>query len=268
MKKIFALAVFLVFLSGCAAKRPGGDEFLKREVTVGTGTYGYRVFVPRKSPPGEKLPILLYLHGAGARGEANESQVLGLSESVTSQPDKIPFLIVAPQCRPSTFWGASETAEQTFAALDKAIQEFNGDSERIYIAGYSMGASGAWQFASAYPDKFAALILISGSAPDRISQNEKDLMLSEATSVIESPDPYAAWAEKLHKTPVWIFHGSADDTNTVEDTRKMVDALKTAGNTNVQYTEFPDGGHIIAVRALSQPGLFDWMLQQAKQKNQ
>ena len=113
MKKIFALAAFLLVLAGCAARRPGGDEFLKREVTVGATDYGYRVFVPRQTPPGEKLPVLLYLHGVGARGEANESQVLGLSESITaSQPDKVPFLIVAPQCRSGVSWGAREMADQ------------------------------------------------------------------------------------------------------------------------------------------------------------
>ena len=76
MKRLSILLVFSFLIFSCKSRLPLTD-FLKREVTVGDKTYGYRVYVPPGRQPGEKLPVMLYLHGSGSRGTDNESQIEG-----------------------------------------------------------------------------------------------------------------------------------------------------------------------------------------------
>ena len=49
-------------------------------------------------------------------------------------------------------------------------------------------------------------------------------------------------ADKI-RTPLLIVHGAEDRTVSVEQSRAMVDALKDAGFTRMQYVELPDGDH-------------------------
>jgi dipeptidyl aminopeptidase/acylaminoacyl peptidase len=48
-------------------------------------------------------------------------------------------------------------------------------------------------------------------------------------ALCSAPDPHAAFAGAIGKTPVWIFHGGQDDTVDVNESRKMAAALKAAG---------------------------------------
>jgi len=72
-------------------------------------------------------------------------------------------------------------------------------------------------------------------------------------------NPYSDVAEKIRKTPVWVFHGSADDTVPVTESRRMVAALKAAGG-RVRYSEYPGVGHNSWDRAYAEPAFFPWLL--------
>ena len=41
--------------------------------------------------------------------------------------------------------------------LDDVLQRYNVDPKRVYLTGISMGGYGAWDFASRYPEYFAAV---------------------------------------------------------------------------------------------------------------
>jgi predicted peptidase len=69
---------------------------------------------------------------------------------------------VLPQCKKDSFWAASDMADYAVAALDEAVREFNGDPDRLYLAGFSLGGYGTWQIAAANPGKFAALVPVAG----------------------------------------------------------------------------------------------------------
>jgi len=74
----------------------------------------------------------------------------------------------------------------------------------------------------------------------------------------------AAMAKAIGQTPVWAFHGDADESVPVDYSRKMVQALKDAGSKNVRYTEYPHEGHLIVSKAFSEPGLLEWLAQRRK----
>ena len=58
----------------------------------------------------------------------------------------------------------------------------------------------------------------------------------------DTPNPYEFIAKSVSAIPVWIFHGDADKSVSVEESRKMAAALKAIG-ANVQYTELPGVDH-------------------------
>jgi predicted peptidase len=72
-------------------------------------------------------------------------------------------------------------------------------------------------------------------------------------------------AQKVGKTPTWIFHGAADPLVPVTEARKMAEALKTGGG-DVRYTEYEGVDHNAWDRAYAEPDLFSWMLSHTLEK--
>jgi predicted peptidase len=112
-KTIFTIGVILL-ISNCSNNYFNFEkpEFLKREVTINSNTYGYRVFVPKNRQPNQKLPVMLYLHGSDERGDDNEAQIKNFEKLIGENPQNFQFIIVFPQCRRNTFW-AGEMTEQS-----------------------------------------------------------------------------------------------------------------------------------------------------------
>lgn len=258
MKLSIILGLALLFLSSCSSLRNDVD-FLRREVRVGENTYGYRVYVPKDRQPGQKLPVMLYLHGSGSRGTDNEQQVRGFNKFIKDNPQNFNFIIVFPQGRPETFWDPA-MLEQATRALDQTVKEFDGDEKRLYVSGWSLGGVGSWHAALLYPNKFAAVVPIAG----RIVPMDFELAnsSSEILAMANAPDPYKAFAEKLKGTPIWIFHGGKDESMPLTESRAMNEALKQAGNPDLHYTEFEGMGHYSVEAAFTSPELFAWLAKQ------
>jgi predicted peptidase len=148
---------------------------------------------------------------------------------------------------------------QALKALDQTIKEFNGDMQRTYLTGLSMGGYGAWIIAAENPSKFAAVAVVCGGVrpPPRVNVPEAN------TSLAASADPYGAVAAKIGKTPVWVFHGGADPVVPVTESRKMVEAIKAIGG-SVRYNEYEGVGHNSWDKAYSEAEIFPWMLAQKR----
>jgi len=208
---------------------------------------------------------MLYLHGSGARGDDNIAQVDGFRWAIEPIKDKIDFIVVLPQCDDDTFWAAQNMAEYAITALDQTVKEFNGDPQRLYLAGFSLGGYGVWQIAAANPGKFAALVPVAGGVVGSypINPNDRAAIIPSVGKMLDSPEPYAAVAEAIGKTPVWAFHGTKDDAVPADFARRIVKAMSVAGNgNNVTYTEYPEDGHQIFGKAISEPGFLEWLAQQ------
>lgn len=259
MRRHLILFALVALVGSCKSGLPP-VEFLRRVVKVGDVTYRYRVYVPKDRQAGQKLPVLLYLHGSGSRGTDNESQIIGFNKFIAENPQNFNFIIVFPQGRSETFWDTA-MLEQATAALDQTVKEFDGDEKRLFVSGFSLGGVGTWHAALLYPQKFAAIVPIAG----RITPMEYEVSNTSPAilAMANSDDPYKAFAEKLKNTPTWIFHGGKDESMPVDLSRKMYEALKQAGNNNVHYTEFEGMGHYSVEAAFNTPELFEWL---AKQK--
>jgi predicted peptidase len=270
--KIFVKSVLCSLLLLAAQSLWGqtpSQELLRREVKLSAETYGYRVYVPQNRNPKKKLPVMLFLHGNGVNGTDNERHIRGINEIVYKYPQFFNFIIVFPQARPNTFWVGNMT-DQALKALDQTVQEFNGDSNRLYLSGFSMGGYGTWSTAAVYPNKFAALIPIAGGIvpPFQIPAFLKKSFPSAIAEIIDAPDPYNALAKRIGKTSVWMTHGSADESVPVSESRKISQALKQNGNKNVFYTEYENTNHNdVIFKAFSEPKFYQWLANQKLKKN-
>jgi len=235
--------------------------FLDRTVTVGGETYHYQVYVPAQWDKKHSWPVVLFLHGAGERGDDGTMQSdVGIGTGIRKHIDRWPAIVVMPQCRKETWWSSDPKMEaQAMAALEKSIKEFRGDKDRIYLSGLSMGGYGSWAYGSKYAGKFAAMVVICGGVkvPESIR--------SRFPNVTQSEDPYTDVAKKIGKTPVWIFHGGADPTVSVVESQKMNEALKAAGG-DVRYTEYPEVKHNSWDKAYAEAELPKWLFAQSLKK--
>lgn len=269
MKFCLLTGLVLVFSFSCA-KRPDGsntpsfspDVFLERSGKRGSETFRYRVFVPNNRKVGERLPVMLYLHGADDRGDDNLLQLRGLAEHIKSHPQDFRFIVVFPQCPANGFWD-KELMWQAEDALQQSITEFDGDESRLYLAGFSLGGFGVWTRAVTHPMEFAAIIPMSGRVLPR--PNERNLLGDYVLELVDAPDPYAAYAERIGNTPIWIFHGADDKIVPVEGSRMMVQALKNVRNENLVFSELQGIGHYIVDAAFGNPDLFNWLAKQRRQ---
>jgi predicted peptidase len=250
------VAISILFGTAAGANAQEGPMPLeKKTYTDAKGKdLPYRLLKPDTIDPKAKYPLVLFLHGAGERGNDNEAQVKhGVAEFAKAANRKAyPCFLAAPQCPARTMWSdvrrgagsqqqAAEPAEPARLAmemLDALQKEFPIDAKRIYITGLSMGGYGTWDLICRYPDKFAAAVPICGGG------DEKE-------------------AAKIAKMPIWVFHGAKDPAVPVARSRNMVAALKKAGG-SPKYTEYPNEGHASWIPAYKDAELFKWLFAQKK----
>lgn len=244
------LALCLLSLPSLA-QMPDTTLFEARLHIQGTDTLPYRFYRSKKAETtNEALPLVIFLHGAGERGNDNVAQLTHcvrffLDDTITNN---YPFLLVAPQCPEgkrwvNTDWSLPEhqmepepTAEMqaVFALMDSLIDSGTVDAKHVYICGISMGGFGVWDALQRRPQRFAAAIAICGGG-----------------------DP--AYAEAMKDIPIYIFHGMRDGVVTPSRSTQMYNALKQAGNPRAVLVTYPDLGHECWDRALSTPGIFKWL---------
>ena len=230
--------------SNASAQQQQRTGLLTRTVRIGAAAYDYQVYVPAKMREGAKLPVIVFLHGIGQRGEGGFVPAQGGANAMLrSYLEQIPAIVLLPQCRSGRYWHDPEMDRMVMESLRQTVAEFEGDESRLYLTGVSMGGFGAWHLASQHAGKFAALVPICGG------------------SSIIAADRFSPVARGVGRTPVWVFHGADDPIVPVSESRGMVAALKAAGG-NVRYNEYAGVGHNVWIKVLSETELLPWMLAQ------
>ena len=184
------------------------------------------------------VPLVLFLHGAGERGDKLEKvKAHGLPNVLaTRNPFPEPALVVAPQCSANSWWTLELSALESL--LDTVQTQYPVDPTRIYLTGLSMGGYGVWHLALKDPARFAALVPVCGGG-------------------------VPALAAKLKNLPIWAFHGEADDVVPLSASTKMAEGLKRTGG-NVKLTVYPGVGHNSWAKAYSEPELYTWLFAQPR----
>ncbi len=262
--KLFVLLAAAACMAAIVAAQKVETGFLDRSVVVNKTQYRYQVYVPREFSRSKKWPVIIALHGGGSYGDDGLKQTDGggFAHAIRSNPEHFPAIVIFPQAHADGTPGWQlEGGQAALAALDSAVKEFNGDTKRVVLTGLSAGGNGTWSIASRYPERFAAIVPVCGFI----------FKFKGITSSIDYPalapadvaDQYAYIAKKVASIPIWIFHGDADKSVPVGESRKMAAALKTIG-ANVQYTEFPGVDHNAWDPAYARADLIEWMLKQRR----
>lgn len=224
-----------------------------RAVTNGSG-YDYLLALPDaySTRPRTRWPLLLFLHGAAQRGSdvrmvaqqgiarlLAEPPELNAAERAAAARLASSFIVLAPQCPDLEVWDD----DAVLALLEDVSTTFNVDAARVHLTGLSMGAFGAWSLAMRHPQRFAALVAISGGG--------------RLTDVTTSHRKHRAALEQLG---VWAFHGANDRVVPLEESERMVAALQRIGARDVRLTVYPDVGHDAWTPAYATAELYPWLL--------
>ena len=188
----------------------------------------------------KKWPLIIYLHGGSDRGtDTMKLYASGIPDQIW-RGRKFPFVIVAPQCPLHHRWSTDNWFEHFF---DEITTKYRIDTNKAYLTGVSLGASGTWFLATKYPDKFAAIAPISGftSHIEFLNQN----------------------IDQLVDMPIWAFHGEVDKVVQFEETERVIRQLE-GKNENLKFTSYPNVGHWAHWLVYPEQGLYDWFLKHDK----
>ena len=242
--------------------------FLDRSIALDGEVYHYQVYVPAAWTKEITWPVAVFLHGEGQQGtDGSRHTVTGAADAIRRDRLLFPMIVVMPQARPGARWSSARMQDLVLATLDRAMEEFHGDPDRVYLAGFAMGGQGATRIAARFPGRFAALVSIAGRISaqpplDMKDQTDEDVRMHSFLQ----PDPYAGTAEQLRTIPIRVFHGGADAVVSVEESRRFVAALKNL-SAPVVYTELIGEGHEAgAQKALLDRDLWRWLLLQQRNK--
>ncbi len=123
---------------------------------------GYWLHVPEGEAPAGGWPVLLFLHGAGERGDnLDRVKVHGPPKLIQKVDELRNAVVISPQCPRESWWIA-----RTLMQLLREVIDGLGDAvdvNRVYVTGLSMGGYGTWRLAADHPAMFAAAAPICGS---------------------------------------------------------------------------------------------------------
>ena len=190
----------------------------------------YLIYLPPNYEDQERWPLLVFLHGAGERGDdLKQVQEHGPPKLIEHGRD-FPMIVVSPQCQSRQWWQAEAVAK----LVTDICGQYRVDRRRIYLTGLSMGGYGTWATLAAYPTLFAAAAPVCGGG-----------------------DPSVA--ARIRHVPTWVFHGAKDVVVPRRSSQEMVDALQAAG-AEVRFTVYPEAEHDSWTETYDNPALYEWLL--------
>ncbi len=210
----------------------------------------YRLYVPTAYNGSRAFPLIVALHGLGG---TEDSFFDNYDRRIPTLAEQHGYIVVAPlgyRVDGSYGWGLGDPPAdpvtrrlQEYSELDVlqvlqlVRQQYKIDEKRIYMAGHSMGAIGAWKIAAKHPEIWAAIAPFAGTGQP-------------------------ATLERIKHVPQIVVHGDADPTVSVAGSRGMVQKARELG-IEVQYIEVQGGNHSdIVVPNL--PAVFEFFDQHVK----
>ncbi len=221
----------------------------------------YQLLSPPAENADQKLPLIIFLHGAGERGSDNKKQLThGASIFLNEENRKqFPAYVVFPQCPESDYWASvqvdrsqmplqldfdynrplTKSLQLVVALIQKLKKERPIDANRIYVVGLSMGGMGTFEIIHHYPELFAAAMPICGGGDE------------------------LQFSKKAAKLPLWLFHGDADGVVKVDYSRAMLNRIQQY-NKKVRYTEYKGVNHNSWDYAFKEPDFLSWLFDKRK----
>jgi len=234
--RVFVLINFL-FLMSCHSKRSKFEakSFQSKHTAM---NLPYQILLAQNYKKNKKYPLIIHLHGYDKRGNDNQKPLERVENYFYQAQEHKDCIVIIPQCPKNLTWESAKVRQTTFELIQEIEKNYSIDTQKIYITGLSMGGFGVWSFLESYPQKFAAAIAICGGGnPESVP--------------------------KFKNTVLWIFHGAKDESVSVENSRKMFNALKKAG-AKPKYREYPELAHNSWDAAFQEKELWQWIFEQKR----
>ncbi len=255
MKKIpFVLTLLLQHMINFSNSAQGFEAF--SFINENADTLLYRMLAPAHTGDSKKIPLVLFLHGAGERGKDNVKQLTHGASLFLNElnREKFPAYVVFPQCPEEDYWASvkidrssmplnltfdyrqkiTKSLSLVISLVKQLKEEKNIDENRIYVVGLSMGGMGTFEIIHREPDLFAAALPMCGGGDAQL------------------------FSKRAARIPMWIFHGEEDGVVSVQYSRDMVARIRKF-NKSLRYTEYPETNHNSWDRAFAEPDLLSWL---------
>lgn len=197
---------------------------------------GHMLYIPENISV--ELPLLVYLHGAGERGDKLEHvERHGVPYLIKNENVEIPAVVLCPQCPAQFVWNNIVTDVKLL--IDKVTENYRIKKDRICITGSSMGGYGTWEMGITYPNFFSAIAPVCGGGMQ--------------------------WrSEKLVKTPIKAYHGNKDDVVELVNSELMLKNIIVKGGAP-ELVVLDGFGHNDGIyEAYKNRNLIDWILEQRR----
>ncbi|MCA9148232.1 MAG: hypothetical protein KDA92_02970 [Planctomycetales bacterium] len=212
------------------------------------GELSYRLHVPsdeRMSP----RPLVIWLHGAGEAGSDNRRQLawLELVWKTPSDAKLAPYYLLAvqrPADAPSWFQvdgHLRDPLDQLDAVLEDVLGRHEIDGHRVYLAGVSQGASGAWAYAIRHPQRFAGMLLFG------------------------PPEAPTELPVSLKRLPIWVFQSTGDGIEKLRRLQSVARRFSALGG-QMAVTAVPNDSHDCWTAALNDYAAWSWLTAQQQDR--
>lgn len=241
---VASLAGSLALIANLAAQEPAPGKQVEQSLATSDGSsIPYLLYQPKGyAKNAAKVPMMLFLHG---RGESNGPLSIvakwGPPRRLAAG-EQMKYLVVSPQCPRTSFWSKADQQKRLLELLAHITENYNVDTDRIYLTGLSMGGYGTWRLAADHPAMFAAAAPICGSG------DPKD-------------------GATLANMPIWAWHGTEDKAVPHQRSVDMVEAIKAAGGTKIRFTSLAHIGHFSWQAAYQSNDLYRWLDRQRASRN-
>ena len=197
-----------------------------------TTALNYILTCPDDIKEGEKLPLIVFLHGAGERGDNIEAvQVYCVPKLFVKDQNYKRAYTLSPQCPHNTTW--IDYKKELMSLIDSVIENNQIDKDCVSLCGISMGGFGTWEMAMTYSNRFYKIAPLCGGGMN-----------------------WRAWSLKM---PIRVYHGRRDDVVPLCQSEAMVNSVKAQGG-DVEFTIYDDLSHNCWDRAFEQTDLIEWLV--------
>jgi poly(hydroxyalkanoate) depolymerase family esterase len=189
------------------------------------GARHFRLYRPPDLKSGERLPLLVMLHGCGQNARS-----FAVSTRMNRVAAQERFWVLYPEqdrlANPQGCWNWFDTAggralgeaALIMRAIDQICSSYPVDATRIAIAGLSAGASMAALLVTQNPERFRAVVMHSGIPPGTAHSGMSALGAMRgrrATKPLAATPPSmaASWP------PLMVIHGGADPIVSISNGR-------------------------------------------------
>ena len=257
--------------SGDTAVPQPGKQVCINEGLTGDVIDNYWLYLPRGHNDARKWPVILFLQGGnGISPDSSTSKVSGPARYVLKENEnpefdsyvKDSFIVINPHMRPGSYWERQwyQQYNSLNSILEYVIQNYSGDTRKVYVTGLSRGGNGTWGVGASLNHRIAAIVPVCG-----ISHGITD---------------YSCFGD----LPVWTTHCTGDKTHDYNETVEIVSAieettgarflrLETASPDGEEYLEnkhifttFKKESHNAWSETYDKVEIYKWLLKQIKEE--